>query len=474
MDSPAAPQPALSAKRLPIRHHMSHRDVSAPEPLNRPMALRPSLSPAGVRTGLSPLSDNLGSPPSSSRSIHTPSASRPNLGPLEHRPNLSPAGARPNLSPLALGHSGAINRPTPINMVDRLTPRTEEVQTPQSSFKYFMSRLSPKSLFFSLRRDLNSGSLNNTTLTQRESGPTYDERAQPFFQRGTRNASEYMNSLLASNPPPPTPSPVMRRFRSFTPKLLKSGVPRLTKESKRQSPSVELPKPKSKPKPQAFSKQPTALEKLPKEILETIFSYLSSPRDMIVCTLTCQLWRYPAQNVLNRLMKYRPYAGLPMLKSLRMCLRKSNVSMKSSSLLHDVISQLTSDYYLCNPYIYSKFFPKTPEIMVNHLFWIFLFLDREFRSTSRRRVSCNRFIKLIHLGILDDIDKETLKALYQDIKSEPLIPEGDSTDSPDENTMALPPLPRRRWWHFFQGRGLEDDGLELSDEEEDDPFRPLN
>ncbi|KAJ9054618.1 hypothetical protein DSO57_1012254 [Entomophthora muscae] len=124
------------------------------------------------------------------------------------------------------------------------------------------------------RRDLNSRSLNNTTPTQRESGPTYDERAQPFFQRGTRNASEYMNSLSVSNPPLPTPSPIMCRFRSFTPELLKSGVPRLTKESKRQSPSVELPKPRT----QAFSKLPTALEKLPKEILETIFSYLSSLR----------------------------------------------------------------------------------------------------------------------------------------------------------------------------------------------------
>ncbi|KAI0244192.1 hypothetical protein L0F63_007465 [Massospora cicadina] len=454
-------------------HHHS-RDVSAPELLNHPSPSRSSFGAARERSDLSPVSarPNLSSAGARPNLIYL--TVRPNPTPAGARPNLGPVGARPNLSPLAPDRRGVAQLPTPVNMVERLTPQQDEAS---NALFAFARRLSPRGLIL-FQRGFNQDTPIQGGFTtpsgQRRVSPTYAEnRPQSLFPRGMNDASEIMNKLLASKSPLSSPSPAMRKLRSFTPKLLvRGGFLKHSKVPHRQPTLAGSPPSNSRPIPQKSS----IMEALPKEVLEIIFSCLLTPRDVVVCISTCRLWRYPAQNVLNRLIRLRPYAELPMLRTLRLGLKRANVSAKSLSALHDTVWQLSVEYCLCNPYIYPKFCPKNPETMVNHLFWIFLFLDRDFRSASnKRRVSCQKFIKLVHLGIHRGIDRGTLKSLYYDIKSAPLIPDSIDGDSLQDETAVAPsrPHPRRRWWQLFRERGLDASSLgELN--EEDDPFRPLN
>lgn len=436
-------------------HHRSG-DVSVSELLSLSLPSRSSLGVVGESPNLSPFT------------------ARSDLSSFGARTNSALGGARSNLSPLAPDRRGAAQLPTPVNMAERLTPRQDEAS---NALFAFARRLSPRGLTLFQRGFTQGPSIPRAFITpsgQRRVSPTYaDNRPQSLFPYGMNDASELMNKLLASGSPPPNPSPAMRKLRSFTPKLfIRGGISKGPKEAHTQATHPDLTLLNLSSTPQKSS----LMEAMPNEILELIFSCLLNPRDVVVCSLTCRLWRYPAQNVLSRLIRRRPYAELPLLRTLRLGLKKANVLVNSLSALHDTVWQLSVDYCYCNPAIYSKFYPKNPETLINNIFWIFLFLDRDFRSTStKRRVSCTKFIRLFHLGIHRGIDKGTLKSLYYDIKLTPLLPDTVDEDSLRDETAPASSHShsRRRWWPMFRERGLD---APLPEElgEEDEPYRLLN
>ncbi|KAI9294630.1 hypothetical protein K502DRAFT_365687 [Neoconidiobolus thromboides FSU 785] len=470
LHSRAYPQPPVNLRRP--------RGVSSPQPLNRN-----TLSPTSLSMSTSSTTDSI----NLTLSPRVNNGLRPNLSP--QRPNLSPL-----ISPASTTQGGPIQLPTPINMVDRLTSLPNNNQrnlSPMQRFLNLARKLSPRSNQNSqqlqsignrLQQVERLGSERHSFNGYRRYSPSYENnRPQPLFPNNIKDAGDIMNKLLASNPPANNPSPAMRRIRNLTPKLLLKSPPKNqnNKVNGVKKAGVIGSSPLSQPPLMINNNNnnnESPIDKLPLELLNLIFSKLYSPKDLINCSLVCKRWQAPAKDALDTLLKNKPYADLPMLRTLR-----KGLNEKQNKSIPQIVNELSIEYCQSNPKIYQQFLPdNSPETMISHLFWIFLFLDREFRNGNNRRLSCDYFIKLVHNGISNTIDKSTLKSLYQDIKANPLIIETEDNStiyiSNGGGMQQFLPHPIRKWWRRITHRNLNIEVAELdalSDVEEEDPFRPL-
>lgn len=454
--------------------------VSPRSPRPRSNGLRPNLSPLSTSNTRSTLNTttegNLNNTAIRSRN----NSRRPNLSPLstnninsQPTTNIEHTNSHNDNPILVDNPPPRVAIPTPVNMTDRFQPQGRDLSFLGlgSPFRNFVRRFSP-------RANINNRSGTFTpptpmeeppvrrTLTDlplRRVSPSYSDNIQSLFPDNMLDIHELMAKLLASNPP--TPSPVLRRFRIFTPKVLrKSPKSRNSKVALGSSPLS---------KPPINAQESSLLDEAPIEVYEMIFSMLDSPQDLINCSLTCKKWKQPAQSVLQQLIKRRPYVELPMLQSLRLGLKQSGLTNLSSPEAHDTLRQISVEYCQSNPSLYRKFSPKNPEAMVHTVFLVFHFFHRSLHVPHHIGIgtdSLQSITSRLRGTVYPDLEKATLTDIYNDIKATPLLEE---THDLNDNVLVLlvddPEFqPRRRWWQRIWGRGSDDI------EEDDDYFRPLD
>ncbi|KAF9319131.1 hypothetical protein BG003_009830 [Podila horticola] len=112
-----------------------------------------------------------------------------------------------------------------------------------------------------------------------------------------------------------------------------------------------------------------------------------------------------------------------------------------------LVSNLSEVYFHSNPETKQVFAPAHAPDLLYNLIWTLLFIDQEFRNPrAQSKVTCRYFVRLMQREgsgyPLEFFDKRALKNIYNDIRSQPLLPaphmiKALDTGSNEENSEGL-------------------------------------
>ncbi|KAF9283494.1 hypothetical protein BGZ88_010452 [Linnemannia elongata] len=150
-------------------------------------------------------------------------------------------------------------------------------------------------------------------------------------------------------------------------------------------------------------------------------------KSILNCSLVSTHWHGPARVELTRLVQDMPFNGFGLVHAIRMRFAEDTFPFLSMTLFDKHVCDLSQLYYHSNPDTKEVFAPAHAPDMLYHLFWTFLFIDQEFRHPKARpKVTCAYFVRLLRNEgggyPRKYFDKKVLKNIYNDIRSQPLLP----------------------------------------------------
>ncbi|KAG0034784.1 hypothetical protein BGZ81_003188 [Podila clonocystis] len=166
---------------------------------------------------------------------------------------------------------------------------------------------------------------------------------------------------------------------------------------------------------------------LTNEVLLLIFRHIMDRKSILNCSLVSTYWHGPARLELARIVQDMPFNGQGLLHAIRTRFAHDTFPILSMAVFDKLVSNLSEVYYRSNPETEQVFAPAHAPDLLYNLIWTLLFIDQESRNPhAQPKVTCRYFVRQMQregAGYpLEYFDKRVLKNIYNDIRTQPLLP----------------------------------------------------